>query len=204
MSVPESEIIFVKHSSEFKDDLIEREFHGMSNLNIFSIGEKEFLSDGLNAGIKASRGNFIAKIDDDDIYGKNYLLDALDIFSENGGVSLVGKNTFFSYVESYDTLYLRFPGRANKITSHVHGGTFVWSSEKTRDILFRRIPSGADSFFVKDCILKGLSVFSGSEYNFVHVRYIDKSKHTWKIPDEEFIKNALPVCRGIDLSRVFR
>ncbi len=201
-SYREKEVIFVAHSNEFRDEDIERAFGNKTDLKIMRNHDQDLLSHGLNIGVRESSGELIAKFDDDDFYGINYLEDTVLAFDYAQNASVIGKHSFFAYVESADQTYLRFPGKSNCYTNRVHGGTLVWSQKNADGINFRPVRQGTDSRFLEDCRNNGLKIYSTNPFNFIHVRYADIANHTWKIEDEEFIQKAESVGQGKQLSTV--
>ena len=95
-----------------------------------------------------STTKYIAKIDDDDFYGPHYLQDQINAFTYSNA-AIVGKNSYFCYVESQDILGLRFSGKHHQYTKLVQGGTLVWDESKVCDILFKSIRQGTDTAFIK-------------------------------------------------------
>jgi spore maturation protein CgeB/SAM-dependent methyltransferase len=190
------ELIFVQNSSAFSEEEIAARFSAF-NLKLLSIPEHKFLADGLNAALKVASGDYVAKIDDDDYYGANYLSDALLAFDYAPAAGVVGKKSFFAYVEANDQTVLRFPGQSYKFSRHVHGGTLVWDRRKLDGVEFERVQRGTDTRFLDETRRRGVKIFSTDPFNFVHVRYADKTRHTWTIDDEEFVSKAVKVDSGL-------
>jgi glycosyltransferase involved in cell wall biosynthesis len=190
------ELIFVQNSSAFSEEEIAARFSAF-NLKLLSIPEERFLADGLNAALKVASGDYVAKIDDDDHYGANYLSDALLAFDYAPSAGVVGKKSFFAYVEANDQTVLRFPGQSYKFSRHVHGGTLVWDRRKLDGVEFELVQRGTDTRFLDEVRRRGVKIFSTDPFNFVHVRYADKARHTWKINDEEFVSKAVKVGTGL-------
>ena len=190
------ELIFVQNSSAFSEEEIAARFSDF-NLKILSIPEEKFLADGLNAALEVASGDYFAKIDDDDYYGPNYLSDALLAFDYAPAAGVVGKNSFLAYVEAMDQTVLRFPDKSYRFCRHVHGGTLVWDRRKLEGLEFKPVQRGTDTWFLDSVRRRGVKIFSTDPFNFVHVRYADKSRHTWTIDDEEFVSKAINVGTGL-------
>lgn len=197
------EIIFVKHSEEYNDDAVAEAFVGEGKLTILEIGREQVLADGLNLAMAKAEGDVFAKFDDDDYYGPNYLFDAMLAFEYAPEAGLVGKQAFFAYVEGVDKTVHRFPGKSYRFTNRVHGGTFVWDRRKTEGASFTRVVQGTDTLFLKTLAEQGVAVFSTDSFNFIHVRYADLAKHTWKIEDQEFLSKTSTVGKGLMKNVVF-
>jgi spore maturation protein CgeB len=199
----EYELVFVKHNSTMQDEEVERHLGGLKNLTVLHNEDHKVLADGLNQAISIADGDYIAKWDDDDYYGPEYLKDALLAFDYAPHVGVVGKGTYFAYVQSTDRTYLRFPGKQYRITDRVHGGTILWDRKKTGSIGFTPTKQGTDTLFLRDCKEAGVQIFSIDPFNFVHIRYDNNSDHTWRIQDEEFIRNATLCGSTLDLNYVY-
>ena len=92
---------------------------------------------------------------------------------------------------------LRFPGQSYKFSRHVHGGTLVWDRQKLEGLEFEPVQRGTDTRFLDEGRRRGVKIFSTDPFNFVHVRYADKNRHTWKIDDEEFVSKAVKIGSGL-------
>jgi SAM-dependent methyltransferase/spore maturation protein CgeB len=196
-----SEIVFVCHSEEFREEMVRETFGDGVPLKVLRIGADDYLADGLNLAIEHATGDYVAKIDDDDHYGVNYLKDAM-LAARYSGAAVVGKASFFAYVESMNQLAIRFPGRQYRWVKRVHGGTLLWNREVTAGLKFERVRQGTDTSFLNSVRAAELPIFSSDPFNFVHVRYADAAAHTWKIADEEFLRNARVLNQGLDFGIV--
>jgi spore maturation protein CgeB/2-polyprenyl-3-methyl-5-hydroxy-6-metoxy-1,4-benzoquinol methylase len=196
------EVIFIAHSDEYDLDRVEQAFKGQ-NLSVLNLPGNKFLADGLNLGIEKASGDLIAKIDDDDYYGPNYLTDSVLAFDYAPNAGVVGKQSFFAYMEDRDQTVHRFPGKSYKFAKRVHGGTLIWAPKRTKDLRFTQVRQGTDSLFLKSCIERQIPILSVDPFNFIHVRYADNNRHTWKIDDEEFIRNAKVVAPNLALDLVY-
>ncbi|MEX2123389.1 MAG: glycosyltransferase [Woeseia sp.] len=190
------ELIFVQNSAAFCEDEIAARFSGFK-YKLLRIPEEQFLAHGLNAALKVASGDYVAKFDDDDYYGPNYLSDALLAFDYAPTVGLVGKRAFFAYMEATDQTVLRFPGQSYRFCRQVHGGTLVWDRRKLEGLVFEPVQRGTDTRFLDSVRRRGVEIFSTDPFNFVHVRYADKRRHTWIIDDEEFLSKSAKVGSGL-------
>ena len=197
------EIIYVAHTHEDWSMEVRRRLGGIANLKVLQLGTESVLADGLNAALSVSEGDYCAKFDDDDYYGANYLADAVLAFGYAPEAGVVGKQSFFAYLESENRTVLRFKGNSYKHTKRVHGGTLVWDRRKTKGIGFERVTAGTDSLFLKACASRGIPVVSIDAFNYVHVRHRNLGDHTWQIDDQEFLRSTIPLGDGLALNKVF-
>lgn len=190
------EFIFVQNSPVFSEEEIAARFAPFG-LKLLNLPEEKVLADGLNAALEVATGEYVAKMDDDDYYGPNYLSDSLLAFDYAPGAGVVGKKSFFGYIEATDQTVLRFPGQSYRFCSRVHGATLVWDQRKLEGLEFEPVQRGTDTRFLESARRRGLGIFSTDPFNFVHVRYADKARHTWTIADEEFVSNSIRVDAGL-------
>lgn len=160
----------------------------------------ETLGDCLNAGIRQSRGDFWAKMDDDDLYGPHYLADAL-LTLQISQADVVGKHSFFAYVQSTDTLYLRHPGHTHQEDRFVAGGTLLARRTAWERVKFVSRTGGGDTVWLRHCAEAGMKIVSGDCYNYILIRHADSRQHTWTISPQDFLASCDYVASGLDLSQ---
>ncbi|MCO7233454.1 MULTISPECIES: glycosyltransferase [unclassified Cobetia] len=199
----EVKVIYVAHGEETDESEVVAAFQEFESFKFMRIsGEDKVLADGLNLALDACDTDIVAKIDDDDHYGPNYLLDSC-LALQYSGAALVGKTSFFCYVESTNDFALRFPGKHYRYFKRVQGGTLVWSRKMTGNLKFTQVRQGTDSIFIKDLLDSGRKVFSADPFNFVHVRYSSGNNHTWAIDDAKFLEAAKKLGSGLMLDIAF-
>lgn len=194
---------YVAHGDETNEEEVNEAFRNFESFKFMRItGEGKVLADGLNLALDSCDTDIVAKIDDDDYYGPNYLLDSC-LALQYSGAALVGKTSFFCYVESTNDFALRFPGKHYRFFKRVQGGTLVWSRERADGLKFTKVRQGTDSIFIKDLLNSGKKVFSSDPFNFVHVRYSSGNNHTWAIDDDKFMESAEKLGNGLLLDLAF-
>lgn len=159
------------------------------------------LGDCLNLALDAADGDVIAKMDDDDLYGRNYLADQLAALRYSGA-DLVGKQAHFMFIEQRNILLRRFPEREHKFTNLVMGPTMVGTADCFRDIGFGSITHGEDSDFQTRLIAGGGSIYSADRFNFVQMRG-SAGTHTWSADDALLLANGIVHSYGIPTDHVF-
>jgi NDP-sugar pyrophosphorylase family protein len=148
-----------------------------------------------------SIGDYIAKFDDDDLYGSHFLGDMILPFSYTNA-AIVGKQTYYGYLESQNKLVVRFLGREHLYTKLVSGGTMVIKRQVFDRVRFPYKPFGTDTAFLKSCAESELKIWSSDKYNFIQVRKPDTSKHTWKIDEQDYLKKCQVVSNKLNLAQV--
>ncbi|APT93643.1 hypothetical protein CPHO_03620 [Corynebacterium phocae] len=157
------------------------------NFNIIYGAPNLSLGQCLNRLVATSTGDFIAKMDDDDIYGSHYLSDYLHAWSYSGA-DLLGKQAVYVYLEGYGVTVLKSPEREKIWTDFVAGPTLFGPRKTFEDVPFQDRTRGEDTAFISDVLRKGKKLFSSDRFNFVQVRH--DSKHTWELADLVFLANS--------------
>jgi spore maturation protein CgeB len=143
-----------------------------------------------NKGMELSKGDYIAKFDDDDLYGPNYIEDQLLPFKYTDA-DIVGKLCTFMYHEKSERTYLRFPNNRHKFGDLVLGPTFFFKRKVADNIKMRDLSRSEDTNFLKDSIEAGYKIYATDPYNFVYNRKKVEGFHTWDATDEQLLKNAV-------------
>ena len=139
----------------------------------------------LNAAIAQARGELIAKIDDDDIYGSAYLSEAVQNLLDGKG-AVVGKAEHYVYLQKTGQFVLRRAGESHQLRKFVHGATLVFPRNLAVSLPFQNLRCGEDTAFLQSCLEAGLRVYSGSRRNYIYMRRGDEAGHTWMAPDAYF------------------
>lgn len=157
------------------------------NTYVYQLDEKVSLGNCLNYAIEHSNYNIVAKFDDDDYYGAKYLSNSLKTMIEKEALVL-GKSTSYVYFKSNKVLAIRNLNKENKFVRRVEGPTFLIRKEVFSIIKFPDKSLGEDVQFCKDCIRNMIPIYSSDKKDFVYIREINKSNHTWKINDDFYLK----------------
>jgi spore maturation protein CgeB len=139
----------------------------------------------LNLLVEAADGQVVAKMDDDDVYGPQYVSDQLYamVFS---GAEVVGKNAHYMYLEGHDATVLRFAEREHRLTDFVVGPTIVAQRDLSRSVQFAEVSRGEDTAFLRGVLQSGARVYSADRFNFIQVRS-GGGRHTWSVTDAELL-----------------
>lgn len=192
-SHPSCELILVLQdfSSYQKDELIDKLRKNPSNLKRIEVitdnCSKTTLGERFNHAATLAKGEYLAKMDDDDFYFKNYISDMLIPFSF-GDYGMVGKKEIYMYLSESNQLIKRFEGMKHREVDFVAGPTFVIKKNVFDSIKFQAKNTGEDSGFIKSLIKSGAKIYSSDPFNFVQFRG-KKTNHTWQISDEEILES---------------
>lgn len=140
----------------------------------------------MNAGIDAASGAYVAKMDDDNYYGTHYLTDLLASF-DTSGAGVVGKWAHYVWMQSDDAVVLRYPDAENAYARRIQGGSMVFDGDLVRSLRFSDIPRAVDSDILDRAMADGVRIWSADRYNYVSIRGVDRTAHTWTVTDETFL-----------------
>ena len=194
---PRKELVFVTHGwSEPDLSDLSAALASLPDARLIAAPANATVGGCTNDGIDESRGDFFAKFDDDDYYAPDYLTDAMLAFRYSDA-AIVGKKTFFTYVESAASTYVRFPGHEYRYVNRVAGPTMVCDRRVLDKVRFTPLKqSGTDTRFLTDCANKRLPIFSTDRFNFTHFRRGPEHGHLWKIADDDFLSACVRLGDG--------
>lgn len=156
----------------------------------------------LNLGVECAKFSYIAKMDDDDYYAPNYILDAVNVFNYTSA-DITGKLSYFVYFEETDTLGIFNPNNDNRYTNLVAGATLLVKRQVFDKVKFGNIiGAGEDSKFLGDCVNEGFRIYSTDIFNYVYMKHKDISQHTWKISTKEYIRSCKLVKNIEDFKQI--
>ena len=158
------------------------------------------LGSALNLAMAKTDARFVAKFDDDDLYGPNYLADSLRAHHYSGA-GVVGKHTYYARFAGSWNSVLRFPGNEFRYTSTLAGGTLVIDRAKVGEQQFDDISLGEDQAFIAACHRRGISTFSADRFNFIQIR---SGSNTWRISEHDFLHQTLRVDETDERHTIFR
>lgn len=185
---PAVELVLVLHGLATDDaDLRRRATEaGVQELQIVHADASLTLGSCMNLGVDAAGGRFIAKMDDDNIYGARYLSDLLAAFSYTDA-GIVGKWAHYVWLRSTEAVVLRYPDAEHRYERRIQGGSMLFAGDVARQVRFSDIPRAVDSDILDRSMAEGVRVYSGDRYNYVSVRGDDRHSHTWTVTDSTFL-----------------
>ncbi|MDN3019616.1 glycosyltransferase [Paenibacillus sp. BSR1-1] len=155
------------------------------NVQVYQLHENATLGDCLNFGIRKAKYDIIAKFDDDDYYGPDYIKSSMDVFNHEN-VSIIGKNSVYIYFKNKKAL-VHVSGAENSISDTVAGATLMFKKEVFQHVQFEKVNRAEDYFFLEQCKEKGYNIYSTDRYHFAVIRQ-EAEKHTWKIQEEDLME----------------
>jgi glycosyltransferase involved in cell wall biosynthesis len=192
--------VFVANDDGFDPDLVERSLDGVRNSRVLHPPPDTTLGAALNLAMDATSARFVAKFDDDDVYGPHHLADLLRAHSY-AGAGVVGKHTYYAHIEGDDETVIRFPGREFTYSATLAGGTLVLDRDRIGDLRFDDVSIGEDRAFIAACHRRGVSTFSADRFNFVQMRHDD---NTWRVAPAQFREQTRTVDSDAHQHQVHR
>jgi hypothetical protein len=191
------QLVVVLHGVEREPGAVERAARDAGIENVVAIQGDASMTLGscLNLGVEAADGSYIAKMDDDDIYGAHYLSDAVNAFSYTSA-AVVGKGAHFVQLRGSGVTILRFAHQEHTEAELVKGATLVVDGDVLRTYRFADLPAGVDTEFLRRVRADRVGIYSADRFNFVAVRRSDPRTHTWKISDEELLRSGQVAFHG--------
>jgi len=140
----------------------------------------------MNLGVDAAAGELVAKMDDDNFYGRHYLRDLVRAFDYTDA-EVVGKWAHLVHLEGSGATLLRFPYAEHRYTDLVQGGTLLVRRATAASMRFEDLPRRVDTTFLDKIRAGGGRVYSTDRFNFVSIRRADPNSHTWTISEKELL-----------------
>jgi hypothetical protein len=181
------ELIIILNKDDMDINRWKQEAEKYQNVSVYQLSEEITLGKCLNYGIDQSQYRYVAKFDDDDYYGEDYLTQSMEAF-EKTDAAIVGKRTIYMYFENEKVLTLCSTRYENQFTKKIlKGGTIVLDKTYYPSIHFPDTNLGEDVGIQRQCIEKGLKMYATDRRNFSCVRH-DDSIHTSHKANEKLLK----------------
>lgn len=177
---PNTELIIILNNNSLNINDYRLRAIGLKDIRIFQLEKSCTLGECLNFGIEQSKYDYISKMDDDDYYGPNYLIDLMNVFKYTDA-QVTGKASAFVYFEDNYTLAIRQPKNEYKYTPFVVGGTILLKKEVFEKVKFRNMSIAEDLYFSLDCNSAGIKIYSSDKYNHIYMRHKNIREHTWQV-----------------------
>ena len=197
----EKELLLVLNNAIFDVESIEAQAKDLNNVRIVQVDGRVTLGESLNRGVEEASGYYIAKMDDDDYYGENYLSDMM-LAADFSGAEILGKGTYFVHMKAGNITALRSVASQHEFTDFVAGATLTGRREVLREIRFPDCTRGEDSSLLATASKAGCRIYSADAFNMLVVRGTDHQRHTWDIGDSDFLKNCRNIRSGLEWARV--
>ncbi|MFK5690572.1 glycosyltransferase [Ornithinimicrobium sp. LYQ92] len=195
------QLVVVTHGFEPSTHLVNqaREL-GLRSPIVVPAARDQSLGECLNVAVAHADGDVIAKMDDDDLYGPDYLADQLRAL-DFSGADVVGKRAHHVLLTGHDVLLVRFGYYEHRFTDLVMGPTLVARRDLFHELPFADRGTGEDTDFLHRVLARRGSIYASDRYNFIQVR--KGEGHTWQASDAELLANGRVVAFGAGVDHVF-
>lgn len=199
---PEKELVLLLHGEGFDPQRTEEliQARGISRFRILTASAEMTLGACLNLLVQSSMGTVLAKIDDDDLYGENYLSDMLSSL-DFSNADIVGKSSHYMYLKDREVLLHRFSEKEHRFVHQVMGPTIVGRREIFERHPFLDVDRGEDTAFLRSVRESGGSIYSADRFNFIQVR--SRGAHTWNFSEFEALASGVIQLYGDPVKHVF-
>lgn len=186
------ELIIILNNNDMSFEEYREKAEPYDNIKVFQLDEKLTLGECFIYGIEHASFDYIAKFDDDDYYGRNYLKQAMETFKKVP-CDIIGKASYYIYFHESKTLALYAEQKQNMFINRVTDSSLVFKRHVFDNV---EIPimkkAGTFAQFQTRLVEHGMKIYSTDCYHYLVNRYSDRDhNHTWKISDERYLKYKL-------------
>jgi hypothetical protein len=181
------ELVLVTHGFEAAAESLERFRSSASHIDLVPVPvpPETAFGDVLNRGLVRASGDLVAKMDDDDWYGPDFLAD-LVLAKQYSGADLVGSSSEFTYVAPLSVTARR--GDPSEVyRPWVAGGTLMLERSFLRGLGgFRSTRQAVDA-----SVLRAVRAVGGVTYRTHGLGYVlrrERQGHTWDPGVEYFVE----------------
>jgi hypothetical protein len=201
---PNKELLIIYNGTDDIERSVRNQIQKHGNRHFFAVPKGYALGGALNCAVEAAKSKYIFKIDDDDYYCENYILDLI-LAVRFLDIDVFGKpqSNFFRF-EGDDFLYLRLNNRGvnylcKSTDQHITGKQIIIGNSiaaKTDFLKKQPFSNGllnhTDSMFfykLKD-LKKGINMAICDPFNMIVERRENIKSHTWVETKEKILSKC--------------
>jgi hypothetical protein len=200
---PDRRLYLVSHGARVEESVVSAladEF-GVMVEEMLHVPSDRSLGEVIDLGLRRTTAGLVAKMDDDDFYGPEYLSD-LKLALDYSGADVAGKWSHYAHLEASDLLVHRFKEFEHRFTELVAISTLLMHRHVLDMARFPPLPYGSGSVFLRELGEGGAKVYAADRWNYLYHRAADGSRHTYPLSDLQILNYAEVVCRGISTEAV--
>ena len=192
---PRIELVLALHGPGFEPGAVDAALARFTHpVNVLRLPRDQPLGAVLNAASAAAVGPLLAKMDDDDVYGREHLWD-LALAHEYSGAALVGKFPATVYLAGAQRTVRCRAVASETWSCSITGGTMLLArADLERAGGWRAVRRHVDEALIEDIVRIGGGVYRTHDAGYVLVRHGDR--HTWRRDDADFLATAEAVHAG--------
>ncbi|WP_052664311.1 glycosyltransferase [Nitriliruptor alkaliphilus] len=194
-SVEDLEVILLLHGPEVPDPPAGLLEGSGRTFQVHRLPVEYHLGELLNHGIDHATGTYVAKMDDDDWYGRDHLLD-LALAIEYSGADLVGKRIDHIYLSPLERTVTRRRAAPERDRPHVSGPTLFGRRDTMARVRFGKLTGPEDSDFQRRLLEDGGRVYGTHSLDVVLNRH---GGNTWDTDSQALLDEAERDVAGLDL-----
>jgi len=187
------ELILALHGDGFEESY-SHSINDEMNVTILRYPKETVFGSVLSKASAIAQGEWIAKMDDDDWYGKEHISDLL-LAASYSNADLVGKGSEFVYLTEENLTIRRDLGNSEVESRTLGGGALLVRAETLKQTYgWRELSKGVDVALIDDVVSNGGRVWRTHAFGYLLRR--TKGQHTWKVDNQYFLKNADQKWKG--------
>ncbi|WP_084124967.1 glycosyltransferase family 2 protein [Demequina sp. NBRC 110054] len=189
---PNLEIVLVGHGRPIPAELRAQEFS--HPVHFVEVPSDVPFGTALATGARRSSGDLVMKVDDDDLYGAEFVWDIVLAYLYSSA-NIVGKTTEYMHVEGIgQTFHRKFA--AERYSRQVAGGAMLMSrGDLEASGGWRPTTNSTDRSVQLRFFREGMIGYRTSSLGYVYIRHDDG--HTWHVDMGSLIQNAFEQWAGL-------
>jgi len=196
---PHKELIVILNGNQAIDAYV-KAASVYRNVRVYSLPAQTTLGSCLNVGVRLCRYPLIAKFDDDDYYGPDYLTDSVRTLTATGA-DIVGKRAHYMYLSGKRLMLHRYYTKANQYVSMVQGATLLVKRHVFGRVRFPDRNRGECVKFCSDSRAAGFKIYAGDPRHFIAMRRSGSKDHTWIVSDRSLLTRNAKVLKVRDIRK---
>lgn len=194
-SIEDLELVVLLHGDEVPDPPARLLEGSGRTVQVHRLPVEFHLGELLNHGIDHATGTYVAKMDDDDWYGRDHLLD-LRLALEYSGADLVGKRIDHIYLAPLERTVTRRRAAPERDRPHVSGPTLFGRRDTLGRVRFGKLTGPEDSDFQRRLLDEGGRIYGTHGLDVVLHRH---GGNTWEADAQALLDEAERDVAGLDL-----
>lgn len=182
------EFIIILNKNDLKIEEYEQKFSTVKYVKVYQTDENITLGECLNFAVSKASYDYIAKVDDDDYYGANYISDLMNVFLYTDA-DITGKASHFVYFEALNLLGFKNI-KEYQYGNWLAGGTFLIKKAVFSKVKYKNLNLAEDFNFLKDCREKGYKIFCSDSFNYIYMKHKNIEEHTWQVDTNRLLEDC--------------